>query len=701
MMRLVMGLLLLFPALALGQAKQDEKDKISNDNPGRPLQMPPASTEAKEAIDDFERFQRRNAWERALKSLYTIPEAQIQRFVDGENGFIIPILRKRRAILAALPSNGRAACRLFYDAEAKRLFDEADGPLELKNLETIYSAYFITSVGDNAADRLGDLYFEMGRFDRAADCWLAVLRESPDTDLSPALLSVKAALALSRAGRESEFAQLRTELTERYGDDKISIAGQTAAPAEQLRRLLSDETQKTEAKATASNVTEPSPNLGSAIDPVWQTRFADSIEAGMTPPEMIQWESNPLSTAVPAVTVEGSTLFANYLGFTFAIDLKSGKLLWRSGSFHHLEMLAMQDAARMVDSTRFAIVASGSHLWSLGRDLKEQNFMAPFRLICRRADSGETVWQSSDLNDYALYDLVGPPILVAGKLFITAKTQANPQQQQGPPQQLVLAIQPHDGKLLWKTEVGTFRQAGYPFFYYYARDPSPQPQLVHRAGALFVDTHVGILAKLDVDTGVLDWGYGYRTDAVQGQSRMFFFGYNQQSEPTTASSAPLQAGEAFLVKGMQSDRIYAVDPNRMKVLWERPISKSSRLLGTNDRTVFLGGPELSALDLKTRELLWATRVPNGSADGHLLVRPDGLWQLTPRGVFEIDPQSGAVRRIFRGKDLGAVGGNLFLTDQLVLAISNRTISAYPRRGTGAEVSVREDSAAPEKRTSHE
>ena len=53
-------------------------------------------------------------------------------------------------------------------------------------------------MGDNAADRLGDLYFELGRFDRAADCWLSVLRERPDTDLSPALLAVKAALALSR-----------------------------------------------------------------------------------------------------------------------------------------------------------------------------------------------------------------------------------------------------------------------------------------------------------------------------------------------------------------------------------------------------------------------------------------------------------------------------------------------------------------------
>jgi hypothetical protein len=62
----------------------------------------------------------------------------------------------------------------------------------------------------------------------------------------------------------------------------------------------------------------------------------------------------------------------------------------------------------------------------------------------------------------------------------------------------------------------------------------------------------------------------------------------------------------------------------------------------------------------------------------VLVRPDGLWQLTSRGIYEIDPDTGAVRRIFRGADLGSIGGDLMLTDQLLLAVSNRTITAYPR-----------------------
>ena len=109
------------------RADEPEAEKMSNDRPDRPFQMPPASSETKEAFDDFERFARRGAWERATKALYTIPEAQAARFVDGQNGFIVSVAHKRRAVLAGLSPEGQAAYRLFYDADAKKLLDQAEG----------------------------------------------------------------------------------------------------------------------------------------------------------------------------------------------------------------------------------------------------------------------------------------------------------------------------------------------------------------------------------------------------------------------------------------------------------------------------------------------------------------------------------------------------------------------------------------------
>ncbi len=401
----------------------------------------------------------------------------------------------------------------------------------------------------------------------------------------------------------------------------------------------------------------------------------------MTPVEATQWDSNPLSGAVPPAAIEGTTLFANYLGHVFALDLASGKMLWRSASFHNVEVSARQDHARMIDSSRFAILAGPGYVWSLGRDLREMNFQAPFRLTCRRAEAGEVVWQSADIPDYAAVDFVGPPILAAGTLFVAAKSAMNPNQRQA--QQFVLAIRPHDGKLLWKTEVGVFRQ-GQHYYYYMMADNTPQPRLAYRAGAVYIDTHAGVLARLDAESGEIDWGFAYPTEPVQGMGRFIFFGSRMNNDPTPAAGVPLDAGDALLIKGAKGGKICAIDPDRMKAVWDRPIAKSARLLGADERAVYLGGPEFGALDRKTRELRWSTPLPGGSDGGRVIVRPDGLWQLTPRGIFEVDPATGHVRRIFRGEDAGSSGGDLLLTDRWLLAVSNRTISAYPRGSAGTE-----------------
>ena len=682
--RLPLLILLLGASLAAAQSptkpKEGEEDKVSNDNPGRPLQMPPASSEVKEAFDDFDRFRRRGAWERAFKAIDAIPEPQAARFVDGESGFIIPAARKRRQELAGLSPAGQSAYRLFHDAEAKKLVDEAEGTDELKDLERAYSAFFTTTVGDNAADRLGDLYFELGRFDRAADCWLSVVRDRPDTDLSPALLTLKAALALGRSGRWAEVDHLRDDLEDRYRDELVTLGGETGPAAALLRKWAGDrgEAGDDPGRETASASAEPSIDLGGPVEPLWQVRFADSVEAGMVPVERTQWESHPLSAVVPATAIGGSSLFVNQLGFGFGVDLRTGKLLWRTEPLHHLKLLTTQDQTRGIDATRFAAVATDDYVINLGRDLKEANLAAPHTLTCLRAEGGEVVWKSPDLADYAQLDMNGPPIAADGTFYVAAKSQQVPGMARGLPQQFVLAIRPYDGKVLWKAEIGTFRQGQRYYFSSYSRaEPDPQPRLIQQGGTLYVDTHVGVLARLDAEAGGLDWGYGYQTAPYQSTSHFFFYD-DMPQESVASGGPPIRMGGAFLIKGMQSSRISAVDPDRMTVLWDRPMAKSARLLGVGQGAAFLGGDEISALDLETRKLRWATRLPGGSLRAGVVVRPDGIWQLTPRGIFEIDPSTGEVRRIFRGADLGSVGGDLLLTDELLLAVSNRTITAYPR-----------------------
>jgi outer membrane protein assembly factor BamB len=460
------------------------------------------------------------------------------------------------------------------------------------------------------------------------------------------------------------------------------LAGRNATAAEHLARGLStgaaDERQWANpgpAKETAVGSMNR-PDLSESVEALWQVRFADSVTAGMSTQEQAQWDATPLSAAVPAVAVSGSRLFANYLGYVFAVDLDTGKMLWRSASFHNVEQSAMQNQGRFVEPSRFAILASDGLVWSLVRDLNDQNMLAPFRLVCRRADSGDVVWQTSDLPDYASLDLEGTPLLANGTIYLGARVAMN--QRQDEPQQSVLAIRPRDGKLLWKTAIGTLRE-GQQYYYYGMVDSSPQPRLVYRSGVIYVDTHLGVLARLDADSGELDWGYGYPTDPVQSmRGRIFFFNGMMMQQPTaTNGGEPLLNDAMLLFKGQKSDRMVALDPEGRKRLWERPIGRSARLLGSDSDRVYVGGPELGAIDRESRTLLWSTRLPGGSSDARVLVRPDGIWQMTPRGIFELDPATGHVRRIFRGQDTDSDGGNLELADRQLLAVTNRTITAYP------------------------
>jgi outer membrane protein assembly factor BamB len=683
-LRIAIAAVVICAASLPARAEEAAAEKISNDRPDRPLHMPAASSETKEAFDDFDRFARRAAWERATKALYTIAEDQAGRFIDGKDGFIVPVARKRRDVLSSLSPEGQAAYRLFYDSDAEKLLAEARGPKEQETLERLYSSYFLTSVGDDAADRLGDLYFEKGQYDRAADCWLSILRERPDSEIAPVSLTVKAALALARAGRRSELDALRPDLTDQFGDETLTLGGRKQKVADLVKELKVAGQQADDTISSPGH--GPALVLPESVAAAWQVRFGESVTAGMSPEELVQWEKSPLSRAVPQSTVHGQRLYVNYLGFLFAVDLNTGKMLWRSASFHNLETAANQNQA--IDTTHYAVLANDAHVWTLGRDPKNQNYNASSDLVCRRAETGEVVWQSPDLPDYNGMQMTGRPILEHGTIFLAGKKSATESSSNsrfsyygssGNQHQYVMAIQPGDGKILWSADVGVLRD-GNGYYYYGQSDNTPQPSLIYRAGSVYIDTHNGVLARIDAESGAVDWGYGYPTDPVQGNRGPFIIinGMLTQSVSTSTGSTPLRFGDTLLIKGAKSDRLCAINPDRMALLWERPIAKSARLLGVDDEVIYLGGPELGALDLKTRALRWSTPLPGGSDDGQAIVRADGIWQLTPRGIFEVDPKTGAVRRIVRGDDDGSGGGDLILTDSLLLAITNRAISAYPR-----------------------
>ena len=177
-----------------------------------------------DSFEDFERYRDKKAWEKAFTALGKIEEGKPGRLVPDANGFFVPTDLKVRAELLSLPPDGREAYRLFNDAKATQLLKDVDPANEIPGLRKIVNRYFITGIGDQAADRLGDALFESGDFPNAERCWRMILENFPDTAISPVLLQTKRAIALSRSGDWEQFEIVRSVIHDRYAGVYVTIS---------------------------------------------------------------------------------------------------------------------------------------------------------------------------------------------------------------------------------------------------------------------------------------------------------------------------------------------------------------------------------------------------------------------------------------------------------------------------------------------
>jgi hypothetical protein len=135
---------------------------------------------------------------------------------------------------------------------------------------------------------------------------------------------------------------------------------------------------------------------------------------------------------------------------------------------------------------------------------------------------------------------------------------------------------------------------------------------------------------------------------------------------------------------MRSTRLLGLQTDGPALTWNRPVSKTAIIVGADDERVYLGGEELTAYSLKTKELLWATQLPRSAVWSWPVLTKHRLYQFTSRGICEVDTSSGALIKIFRGTDLDSFGGSLFVTPKAVITVSNLAITAYPRTSSTPE-----------------
>ena len=640
-------------------------DAVDPNDPKRQFQLPTQTPATREAFEEFERFRKRGIWERAFKELATIREKKLTGLLSDRDGFLLGADRQLRKILADLPPDGKAAYRLFYDGQAKSLFEQATGADELDRLTQISTSFFISSIGDSATDRLGDLHFESGDFDKAIDCWQAILEYLPESPLSPALLRVKVGTGLARADRRKEFDALLREVIDRHAGEKALVAGREIDPVEYLRGLRRTEEPLSDSTTAQTDTVADDLNLPTTTEPLWKFRYFSEPTrqqlAGLG--KRYGWNTHPIASLVPPSVVDDERVYLNLLGHHLAIDLRTGKLLWRSASFHDLGQ-KMQNVWYL-PTGQYSIAEGDKSVWMVTRDPSQlRNNAMSFRLDRLDPITGKVVWSSKTVSGLKNWNFTGAPLVVGDTVYAAASHQ------QKAVELNVVAIDVEGGEQRWATHIGNYHGAP-------NRNnmmQSPQPSLLFHNEQLYVDTNGGALVRLNADTGTLDWGFAY--ESVAPPMNANFRGMPARGQGGS-SRPPIVRGRLLFLKGAQSNRLYALRFATPAIEWQRPVDdRTASLAGVDDDAIVIAGSELSVIDAGTRKTRSVNKVPSGGVSVTPLVTANRVYQFTPRGIYELDKTTLDQLGIFRGDDLESVGGQIHVVGDLLITVSNLAVTAY-------------------------
>jgi len=642
----------------------------------RGFAFPRADEDLLESLAAFDEHLATEAWEKAFRAMPELIKASEHLLVPTSDGVYMPIRMRMREKLAKLSPDGRDAFQLFYDGKARATLadlrgdDAAASPQAIARARELFDLYFISSVGDEAADWLGDAYFERGQFGIAARTYQAILDHHASTGLDEVKLRVKRAVALHRGGYRDAFNDTRAATRQRFGDREIVIAGRPVGVADYLDSLGPVKAGSADAHDPARAAGEPAMPAKDA-ETAWSMQITSSkyrarlVEVSRSN-YMAQWSG--LNSFVPPVAMDGQRLYGNWLGVVFAVDLDTGKLVWWHGRFGDMtERLQQTTQSWETTVAQFAVTAADGAVLSVGVRPEQLGQAAPFRLTAYDAATGRQRWTSAGSQGIEGHDVLSKPRVLGGEVLIVSVPE-------GGSAATLTALDLASGQPRWSVPLGTPEMV----MSYRGQQVPPVFNLYADGELLYVLTNNGALLVIDTVTRQLQWAVKYEPPVGTG-SRVTNLAQFPGARAFAAGDIVAAHGLIY-IKEARSAEVLAIDPAERKIVWRRPLDEADTLVAADGQRIYAMGRELMALDAKNpRKMLWAPSLPNSTDAYEVIDTGDTLVVFTAGGLFAYSKNNGDVKQIYRGRDT-TTGGRVLVGNGLVVTVSMEAINAYPLPG---------------------
>lgn len=679
----------IFPGQMPGGSGEDSGTDIG-------FALPRIDQEMEDTLVDLRRYLENEAWDQALGQLQTLLDADPAQLVPVGNGMHSTMSDLVWRVSLNLPAQGQRGFRLFFEPQARRALEQARQKTDMAKrrtlIEQVHVAYFITDAGRDATSELAELAFMGGKFERAAELWMRLVVHHDADDRQTAQWLAQSAIALAMAGQRSAFDRVCDRLEVLGGS--ITLAGEPVDVSDLITSLRKQiDQQPTTALSITAAVTDDNANFVSEAD-LQAITGADQIHwrfewvSQEQRDKIIQTIRNywgyryGTEESMPAWAVEEDRLFGQWLGVVFAIDLQTGKLLWTTDSFRYLVDNYRNIIRYPRNVKQYTVTAHDGQLLVTSVDPKKaRSSSGKFTMTSLDPTNGKQLWSwDDDVDELKTHQPMSKPIPWGEQMLVTATSQI--------PTVELVCFDPKTGQANWTVELGEFDHPNDQRRSSYRSNPRlPFSTVKVRNGVAYVLTNNGALLAVDLQRQRINWAWRYDPPANTGQPINYSYNYRHMSISPVPGRMYFR-GDQLIFKENDSRQVQAIDLVSRRPLWVRPIDREADLVGVDSQSAYLLDDHLMALDLQSRDLRWASRLPDTAATRQSVQNAKAIALLTSRGIATIDKTTG--RQI--GLDLPDDGrnesGDIIRTTlkdgrPISIWITDKTITAFTRKAESA------------------